>query len=278
MVESSTMNRCGFVICAAVFAGVLLPGCRKPPPPVQLKLPATAPAGEISYADLAVVLDGALDKRGYIEPIFIERLEGRLLAQLGLLARLGPASAPGLLPDRACKLAYWYNARSAWSIYLAMDMYRAGRKTVQGLSSRRFPLDGREMTLADIDARLYALGGIKAVIAAPSADEHRAKLPRKPFRAEDIQRRIARRFDEYFADRGRFVIDIETQQIRLAPVIWQYRDEILRRYYESYGAPQATLRTALGTMVTGLGRYRLQQAVGYKCLQDTTPAGLTVND
>jgi hypothetical protein len=245
-------------------------------PPVQLDLGGTT--GALDYAGLAEVLRCAIDKQGYLEPMFMGRVEGKLLVQLKQLARLGPETTPAMLPGLAQRLTYWYNARAAWSIYLAMDLYRAGRKTVLGLRRRSFPLDGREMTLEDIDTKLYTLAGFKAVIAAPSMDEHRAVLPQKPFESKTIEQVIARRFNSYIADRHRFVIDIETQQIRFAPIFWRYRKEILRQHYQLYRAPQATLSTALLPMVQGLAGYRLQQAMGYKCVQETTPARLTIND
>ncbi len=272
MVESATMKRCGLIF-AMIFVGALLPGCG-PLPPVKLKTVSLAKT--IDYDNLAAVLDRALDKRGYVAPTLMSDVEGKLLAQLQQLAKLGPTTAPAQLPSLGQRLAYWYNARAAWSIYLAMDLHRAKRKTVVGLTSRSFPLDGQRLTLADIDAKLYALAGLEAVIAAPSMNEHRAELPRKPFDPKTIQQEIARRFNSYIGDRGRFIIDIETQQIRFAPIFWQYRTEILRWHNKLYGAPQATLSTALLPRVTGLAGYRLQQAVGYKCVQDTKPAELTI--
>jgi len=268
------MKRCGFIF-ALIFAGTLLPGC-EPLPPVELKTVSLAKT--INYDNLAAVLDRALDKRGRVAPVLMADVEGKLLAQLQQLAKLGPTTAPSQLPSLGQRLAYWYNARAAWSIYLAMDLYRAKRKTVVGLTSRSFPLDGQQLTLADIDAKLYALAGLEAVIAAPSMDAHRAELPQKPFEPKAFQQEIARRFNSYIGDRRRFVIDVETQQIRFAPIFWQYRTEILRWHNKLYGSPQATLSTALLPRVTGLAGYRLQQAVGYKCVQNTKPAGLSIID
>jgi len=203
---------------------------------------------------------------------------GALETQRKRLAVAGPDATPSLYPTDEDCLAYWYNARTAWSIALAMRLHEEKKQDAATLKAFLFPLNGRQMTLVDIDKALFALGGYQAVVAAPCANLQRAALPEVPFAARTIRQTIHQRFDGFVDDWRRFIINVETQQIRFPSVMWQYRKNILAKYDKRYGAPQATLATALLSLVKGSAARRLQDAVGYVCVENTTPGRLALTE
>ncbi|HDY65901.1 MAG TPA: hypothetical protein ENH84_06690 [Phycisphaerae bacterium] len=254
------------MICCMLIPAVWFVGCAKQPAPITMDTTGVAP--KVDFSDLAAVLEEVVDKKGYIETEKFEPLSDRLIRQLKLLAVTGPTATPGLFPDPEQRLAYWYNARTAWAMELAMRRHKSKLIRPDELGTITFPLDGRRMTLTEIDAKLNTTGGYHAVIAAPGSNLRRASLPEKPFDAKTIRVEIKTRFGAFVNDTERFVIDVATMEIRFPPVFWKYREEILADYARDGGGPQATLTTALLSQVSGSALRRLQDAVGYKCVEN----------
>ena len=218
----------------------------------------------MNYSDLAAVLETATDKKsGMIVPDDASEAAGSLDAQLKALAVTGPAATPELLPTAEDRLAYWYNARAAWALKVAMLREFPEKMPAAELEDRPFRLDGRSLTLKRIDAILAEAGGWQALVAAPGVLLQRAGLPRKPFAPADVRRRIARRLSEFVDDERRFVIEIVRKRILIPPVIWQVRHEVLQSHREDTGAEEATFTTALLPHVRGSAHRRLQDAIGY---------------
>ncbi len=242
------------------------------------------PPGAVEVADLAAVLSGAFDadrgvrRYGLIMPHAVARRSERLSAQLDRLARTGPTAAPERFADPAERLAYWYNARAAAALRL---LEQAGfPKDLDGndFYRRAVRIDGRELTLADIDAILLAEGGWRTVVAAPGVLLQRARLPERPFTAADVRERIAGRLSEFIDDDKRFVIDLPAREIQAPPVLWRFAEEIVRSHEERYRTSGATLPTALLPFVAGSGQRRLQDAIGYACVPAETSGAVALAD
>lgn len=225
---------------------------------------------------LAKVLKRCVDSRGFIDVDKHEDVAGALESQLRKFAVTGPDAAPELYPAAEDRLAYWYNARAAWSIALAMRLHEDEKEDAALLEKFSFPLNGNVMTLEQIDQAVFALGGYQAVVAAPCADLQRAALPEEPFDAKTIRQTIRRRFEGFVDDHRRFTIDVATQQICFPPVLWQYREDILAEHLRRYDAPRATLTTAMLSLVGGSAARRLQDAVGYTCVENKSPDQLAL--
>jgi len=105
-----------FIWLALALAAVLPLGCADAPQPVALQGPAVAPAAD--YTELGAVLAAAVDQDGSLHPEALEPLHEGLNVQLSRLAATGPTATPLLLTEPEDRLAYWYNARCAWSIEL----------------------------------------------------------------------------------------------------------------------------------------------------------------
>ncbi len=274
---------------------------------VTLDLTGTAPA--VGYDELDKVLGQVVGEDGYVYmELMCERpvtplemvakppgllvdakpsaiytqeacaLRSLLNRQLKRLAVAGPTTTPSLFPTRNERLAYWYNARTAWALRLLLEAW--DRRVISDLtqqnliavttpfSQRRFPIDGGTMTLDGIDAAIARQGGPLAVMAAPGLDLRRASLPRNAFEAETVFENLPVRFSTFVGDEKRFVVDILNQRVLVPPVIWQYRESLLAKHRRAYNVEQITLTTALLPLVDRESQRRLQNAIGYSCVRD----------
>ena len=243
-------------------------GCRAPCPPITLETAGVEPT--VSYVQLGTVLAEVVSARGgRIDTDVLRQSAAALDAQLRRLAVTGPTATPGQLPTAEHVLAYWYNARAAWSLklLLACDCPKELRK--RELQDRPFPLDARLMTLRQIDAILASGDDFRVAVASPGITTHHASLPREPFGPEGFRRQVAERFAAFLDDETRFVIDIRKRRIVVPPVLWQFRDRLLAAHRARYGVEGATLATALLPYVTGSPHRRLQNAIGYRLVEAT---------
>jgi hypothetical protein len=186
--------------------------------------------------------------------------------QAKLLAVTGPTATPELFSSADAELAYWYNARCAWSMKLALDCGCPKRMRRAELSDRPFPIDGRMMTLTGIDEVLAGEEDFRVLVASPGVCVQRSALPAEPFSAGDVRERIARRFDAFIDDFDRLPIDVAARKIRVPPVLWRVRDRVIGQYERTYQTRGATLSTALLPHVSGSASRRLHDAVGYDCV------------
>lgn len=249
------------VIVAAV--GCALAGCGGPSGPVVLSADSVEPAAD--YSNLSAFLAKAVDKRGWLRQEEFSKHADRLDDQLHILAVTGPTASPGLLPSREDRLAYWFNARTAWSVKLAMLADLPERLTRDWLDDRAFPLDGRRMTLVDVDAAILAEGGWRALVAAPGVEFQRAPIPRWVFTADSVESQIDEQFHRLIDDKERFIIDVSSRRIRVPPVLWQFRHQLISRHNAANAMRSTSLRTALLPLTHGSAHRRLQDAVGYAC-------------
>jgi len=234
--------------------------------------PASAPAVAISTAgvqpsadirDLSSVLQKCVRKGKLVETA-LRKHAGGLDAQLARLAVTGPTATPTLFPTADSRLAYWYNARAAWSLKLALladcpDTIRRAK-----LEDRPFPLDGREMTLAGIDAVLAGDPDWRAAVAAPSIRRNEPGLPEQAFEAAAVRAEVERRLQDYLGDTERFQIDLPRKQVVFPPALWAVREKLIQLYRQKLGGIGATPITALLPYARGRAERRLQDAIGYR--------------
>lgn len=235
-------------------------------PRVPAEIPPTGKPVEPSAAceELALVLKWAVEDDGRVDPHMLNFLAETLQKQLDRLAVTGPRSTPKLLPTESDRLAYWYNARMAWTLDLVRRHGCPAKLPPAALNATRFTLDGRRMVLADVDAILSADGDWRTSAAAPGVYLHRARMPRKPFTGADVRGRIVRRLGELIDDEERFVIDLERHIAHVPSAIWRQRTRIIDLHKRRYGVATVTLRTALLRYVDDSPHRRLQDSVGFR--------------
>lgn len=253
----------GMCLAASGCDGILA----KPLPPIRVQTAGIEPSAD--YSDLSAVLKKAVNDEGLLDSYDLKKVMPQLDRQLARLAVTGPDVTPGLFPTAGDNLAYWYNASAAWAIKLAAEANCPQTLSHARLEGRPFPLDGREMSLEEIDRMLSAMPDWRVVVAAPSTRLHRAALPREAFRPGDVQSQVPERFNAYMEDDRRFIIDVDHKQILAPPVLWRQRDRLIYEYNRLYHTQGADFLTALGPHVHGLALYRLQNAIGYPVTPET---------
>lgn len=240
-------------------------GCTPEPGPVRLDLDGIRSSADVS--DLSVVLTRAVTSDGRLKPPEAERLIHRLDSQLRKMAATGPTATPSLYPTDATRWAYWYNARVAWSIKLAALAGFSERVSARAMRRRRFPLDGRSMSLAQIDDVLLAearrIGDFRLAACAPGACVQDAPLPNKPHLAEGFEARLGASFESLVLDARRFIVDVKRKRVRVPSMLWDVRGLLLRTYEQKYGPSGANLITTLRPHLGPRGRRRLDEALGY---------------
>jgi len=271
-------NALGIVL---ILPAIWASGCQPVPPaaePVRLDLAGVKPSADVS--DLAAVLSAAVRQDGRVNPDGLKQSIDRLDAQLKLLAVSGPTATPPLYPTAPARQAYWLNARAAWSLKLAALAGCPERVEPEKFMARPFTLDGRILSLAAIDQALLAEtrnGDFRVAAAAPGVRVDDAPLPATPYEAGKLRQQAAEMFTRLMADGRRVVLDIDTQQLRLPPMLWACREGVLAEYRARYGgAGQATLLTALLALVDEPARRRLTDAVGYEVVAQPVRTELAV--
>jgi len=248
----------GAALLAACWGGACAP---KAIEPVRFDTAGLRAAAD--YTHLAYVLKHSVTGGGVLNRRKLADCTGRLDAQLALLAVTGPTASPELFGGKDESLAYWYNARAAWAIKLASLLAKDQQAGPDLLEDKPFILDGRTMTLRDIDAILASDADWRVLAAGPDVRFSRAPLPAQPFRPADVRGQLPARLNNLLADPMRFVIDVERREIRVPPVLWQFRGRIMEEYRKAGGGEGATCITALLPLARGRATGRLQDAIGY---------------
>ena len=263
----------------AIFAGLLflaaLAGCAEQAATPALNLDPNGVSPRVDYADLSAVLSKAVTNEGKIDSYDLKKVADRLDSQLKLLAVTGPTATPALLPTDQDKLAYWYNARCAWSIKLAMLYDCPKELPAAAIEGRPVPLDGRMMTLDQVDAILSADADWRVAALAPSVRMNRAAMPREAFSPSAVREQLPQRLTAYIGDDNRFNIDIERRTVCFPPVLWQFRQRLIGEYNSTYHTRGVTtLTTAMLPMFQGLPMVRLQGAVGFADVESAAGGAL----
>jgi hypothetical protein len=251
--------------------GLAIVGCPErerplpPIPPIQLDLAGVT--SEANYDDLSAILGKVIDADDKVDPDLLKKRAGRLDARLKRLAAAGPTATPALFPSPEDRLAYWYNARTAWSLKLWVEANCPRELTARQFEDRSFPLDGRRMTIGDIDAALSADADWRVLVSAPDIRLCGARLPRAAFTPADIRAGVAERFNEFVDDEDRFVIDVEGRRILVPSVLWRFRERLTEEYRAKSGVQDAGFGTVLLPLVSGSAHRRLQDAVGYRAVE-----------
>jgi len=241
-----------------------LAGCAGPPEPIRLDVSGVRPRAD--FSDLAAVLSATVSEDGRVLPAGLKSDLHRLDRQLRVLAVSGPTVTPGLFPTAAARWAYWYNARVAWSLKLAV--LAGGKARLDPAARRRpFPLDGRSLSLEEIDRVLLAearrAGDFRLAACTPGVCLDRAPMPTKPYEAADFPACLNTALSRLVLDERRFVLDVERRQVRIPPMLWAVRDMVGQVGTARQPGLQPALIGRLRRYVGGLARHRLDEALGY---------------
>jgi len=278
---------------AFLLAAVSLTGCwlRQPAGEFEpIKLQATQSDSKVDYSGLDAVLKAAIGPGGEIKPEELKDNEKMLEGQLMLMTVVGPKTRSDLFDSDHSKLNYWYNARAAWSLRLLLTFSRERLEAddvkqspddrwemsddgvpLEDFRNRSFPIDGRSMTLALMDSLIIEQFGFKAGVGAPCVSMVRAAIPKKSFDGKDVAELADKRFNEFVDHSKRFVMDVEARKILVPPILWRFGDKLIGEHERKYGTSGVDLATALLPHVRLSPHRRLQDAVGYRCVEADEP-------
>lgn len=274
-------------------AAALAVGCADPAGPKAFTqgdagMVAVAPA-EAAWGldDLAAVLAATVDEDRRIDPTALHTMRPRLERQLALLARPWPADIAQPDAGNPRRVAWLYNARTAWSLWLISARLERSllRRDIfilpesvdaPSMANVRFGLNGGEMTLAGIDAELARHDDWRVGASAPGAIDWMGPLPIEPFSPESVTALLDERFAAYGRSDDRLVTDHDYQQLKAPPALWVHADRIRRDYADTYQLPleAVSLQTALRPWLGPRGRDRMNDALGYEPVVRTGAAGV----
>jgi len=241
---------------------LFLAGCRAPLPPVAVDVSKTTPA--VDYSRLDTILHQAVDFDRDVLPEPLKKNRDTLDAQLRLLAVTGPTATPALLPAPADRQAYWLNAHAAWSLKLFLEQDTPKQLDLNALHHRPFTLDGRMMTLQAVEQELADLGDFRLAVLAPCVCLSHGEMLEHAVQPDQVKAFLDEGFNRYVIDNRRFTVDIDLQQIGVAPALWAARPMLIRNHERKYGLRDVTFQTTLLPYTTGRAQRRLQDAIGYK--------------
>ena len=251
------------LLALSALAAAPLGGCADDScPPIMVDTAGVAPA--VNYAPLGEVLAACVLRNGLADREELPRHAEALDRQLAILAVTGPTATPALFPSHDDVLAYWYNAHAAWSLKLLTARGCPRLIGAAAMLDRKFPLDGRTMTLRNIGAILAAEADFRIAAAVPGATTNHARLPESPIEARGFQQSVQRRFAELLDDDIRVYIDVRRMRVLFPPVLWQFRGRLIFEYNRKHQTEGATLVTALLGYTSGPAQRRLQTALGYR--------------
>ena len=231
-------------------------------PPILLDTAGVAPA--VDYGPLGEVLAACVLGNGLANREELPRRAQALDRQLAILAVTGPTATPALFAGHDDALAYWYNAHAAWSLKLLSARGCPHLIGAAAMLDRKFPLDGRTMTLRGIGAILAAEDDFRIAACVPGATTNHARLPESPVEARGFRQSVQRRFADLLDDDIRIYIDVRRMRVLFPPVLWQFRARLTAEYNRKHQTEGATLVTALLGYTSGPAQRRMQTALGYR--------------
>jgi len=261
------------MICMAILAITCLSaGCdtNKPVATIKVSLDTSTTLPVVDYAKLDSVLKQVatgrhMDAKKYRVNDLVDLLD----PQLASMAICGPSTHPALFPGKESKLIYWLNARTAWTVKFEAMIDEARFENLDGPEPQpgTFPLNGRSMTLQEVDDQILAVGNFRHLIASPGLPPQRAPLPDEAFKLDSIDKQIRKSLNLFVDDPARFTIDIDAREVHIPRVMWRYRQQIVDDHRKKYGGSTGvSLLSVLLSETAGSPHRRLQDAVGYSCI------------
>ena len=229
------------------------------------------------FDNLKLVLKKSVDSDLDLNIPDLYRQREKLIDQLIILKSIGPKTTPKLFTSNSQKIAYWLNTRAAWSVYLAyLESEKTKNKRTTEFYNTQIIIDKQKMSLQKIDNKLEKIGGIFAVLAAPGVCSNRAAVPQKIISSSNLPEKLKLRFCKFINDSDKIVIDVKNRTVEFPPIIWKYRKFIIQQFEINYKTSEVDLTTALAPFVCGSATHKLQNAVGYKCVENKSKVKLMI--
>lgn len=242
-------------IAACGLAAVLLPACA---PSTRLQVdPSYVPRPTpVVYddRDWAAVLSGNV-RSGRVD---YQALRGNRLPldrYLGLISVMGPEATPDLFRPSADRVCYYINAYNACVLQAVLQYYPT--PTVYGLDrpslvhGHRFSVDGREVTLGQIQEKLERAGegDMRVLFGLCGAALGTPALASEPYRPGPLHEQLRQAVRSAVDNPHLVRVDSNRRQLLVWNPLRTERDKFLEGYRRSANAPTA-----------GIADFLLQQA------------------
>ncbi len=210
------------------FAAALLVGALVSPAPAH----ARQPDPYRPYQQWARVLERFVNGRGEVD---LHRLVGERADLDGFLeyvARVSPRTAPALFPDKDAVLAYYINAYSALAMFNVIDSGfphgLGGLYKVWFFGVKRFSVGGERMSLYALENdAIRPLGDARVHFALNCMSVSCPRLPREPFRADDLNRQLDDAARQFFAESPNLQLVPERKLVRASGILEFYTQDFL---------------------------------------------------
>jgi hypothetical protein len=186
------------------------------------------------YQSWARVLTRFVNDRGQVDFRALARDRAELDAFLGYIAHVSPRSAPGLFATREAKLAYYINAYNALAMLNVVDSdfptSLSGFTKVKFFGLTRFAIGGERMSLYALENDVIRPQGDERVhFALNCMSVGCPRLPRAPFRAEDLDGQLDAQAREFFESKRNLQVDREHRLARVSSILKFYTGDFLAR-------------------------------------------------
>lgn len=215
-----------FLLAAAVT--LLGAGCA-----ARIAPPESAAAGSRPPdAAWAEVLSRFVDDAGRIDFTGLAKSPSDLDATLAWIARVSPASDPGSFPTPQSKLAYYVNAYNAIAMY---DVIRSSfppdlnAVKVRFFYKNRFQVGGEYISLYALENKVIRpMGDPRIHFALNCMARGCPRLPREPFRADELDAQLEREANEFFREERNVQLDPSAATVRLSQILEFYTEDFLK--------------------------------------------------
>jgi hypothetical protein len=259
---------CVGVACAAFAGGT---GCAEQTIRPNRALLQEESAGYSDH-DWARVLDHCV-RDGLVDYRTLKASSKSLKRYYAILSQTGPTLTPEFFETRSDRVAYWINAYNALVLLAVLERYPVA--TMYDLSLPRleheyhFSIDGRECTLAWIEAQMMADSGSDArvLLATSRAAMGTPCLADRPYRGGGLDGQLAKAAARSLNNPHLCRLDHDRQSI----LVWQMflnREADFLAYWESrHRTETGYLFNVLLDLASPERRRQLQGVVGYQVLE-----------
>jgi hypothetical protein len=200
------------------------------------------------YQPWARVLANHVNERGEVDFHAVAADQTDLATFLDYVAQVSPRSAPKSFPDKAAQLAHYLNAYNALSMFNVIDSgfpkSLGAVRRVAFFGVKRFSIGGERMSLYTLENDVIRpLGDERVHFALNCMSVSCPRLPREPFRPEQLDRTLDEKAREFFAEPRNVEVLPGRKLIRVSSILRFYRQDFLARS---------------STLIAYINRYRAQ--------------------
>jgi hypothetical protein len=186
----------------------------------------------VANAAWARVLSGHVDGEGRIDFAGIVRDPADLEAFVAYVATVSPSLKPAAFPTRGSAIAWYINAYNALAMY---DVIQSGIPSdleavrVRVFSETRLLVGGRRISLDDLENDfIRPLGEARVHFALNSMTRGGPRLPREPFKTEDLGRQLDAAAQEFLTEKRNVDLDAEKRIAWVSMTLNWYEADFLK--------------------------------------------------